>query len=349
MATLTETAYITRRSIKIGIIAIFLFIIGKIIFNLGTKIWRQLHPPPPPPPTVSFGKLPKIEFPSSSSDLNLSFKLETIEGGLPNLPTVAKVYFITPIRPNLLALERANQLAKKLGFRSQPQPINEKIYRWQGEKTATTLEIDINTLNFHLYYDYQNDPQIINEKNLPNQQQAAQEVKSFLANAELLPQDLASGTAEFRYFRWQPPNLVPALSLSEADFIQVNLFRADIEGVKVFPPNLDKPLIYFLFSGSRSPDKRIVEIKYIYYPIQTEIFGTYPLKPLSQAWTELQNKKGFIARLGENQDGQITIRKIYLGYYDSETPQNYLQPIYVFEGDRNFLAYVSAIDPQWTE
>lgn len=351
MANLTQTAYITRKSLKIGTISLISFLVLRTIFGIGVKIWRQLHPPPPPPPTVSFGKLPKIKFPPSNNEnQNLTFKLETVDGKLPNLPSITKVYFINPVKPNLLALERASELAAKLGFKNQPQPLNETTYRWTNEKNPPTfLEIEINTLNFHLYYDYQNDQEILEGKTLPTNQQAAQEVKSFLASHNLLPQDIATGTAEFRYYRLAIPNLIPVSSLSEADFVQVNLFRADIEGFKILPPNPQKTPIYFLFSGSRALGKRIVEIRYIYYPIEKEIFGTYPLKPISQAWAELENNQGFVAVLGNNPEGKITIRKIYLAYFDSEEPQNYLQPIYVFEGDKGFLAYVSAVSPQWTE
>jgi hypothetical protein len=35
---------------------------------------------------------------------------------------------------------------------------------------------------------------------------------------------------------------------------------------------------------------------------------------------------------------------VFLGYYDDFAEQEYLQPIYVFVGDDNFLGYVSAIE-----
>jgi len=41
--------------------------------------------------------------------------------------------------------------------------------------------------------------------------------------------------------------------------------------------------------------------------------------------------------------GQVTIRNIYLAYFEPVTLTNYLQPIFVFEGDNNFVAYVPAI------
>ena len=191
--------------------------------------------------------------------------------------------------------------------------------------------------------------EILTSKNLPTNQQAAQEAKNFLVSNGLLAEDLANGTAEFEYLRFSTPELIPVSSLSEADFIRVNLFRANLDDLRILPPNPKKSLISFLFSGSRTPGKRIIEINYTYFPLEKEIFATYPLKPITQAWGELQQGQGFIANLGQNENGQVTIRKVYLAYYDSETLQHYLQPIYVFEGDRNFWGYVPAIDPKWTE
>jgi len=351
MSTLTGTAYLTRKTLKYGLIALIAIIVLRNTFKIGKNIWRQIHPPPPPPPTVSFGKLPKIIFPSENLPLEktkFSFKLETIQGGLPKLPDVGKVYFRPIKSPNLLALDRANSLAQKMGFRNQPEKINETTYQWKDEN-STVLEMDINNLNLHLVYDFRNDQEVLTSKNLPNNQQAAQEAKNFLVNNGLLPEDLANGTAEFEYLRFDGAQLIPVTSYSEAEFIRVNLFRANLGELRIFPPNPKKSLIFFLFSGSRTPGKRIVEISYIYFPVEKEIFGTYPLKPVAQAWNELQQAQGYIANLGQNEDGQVTVRKVYLGYYDADTPQHYLQPIYVFEGDKSFFAYVPAVDPKWTE
>jgi len=280
----------------------------------------------------------------------LSFKLETIQGGLPKLPPVGKVYFMPKEGPNLLALERAGEKAQKMGFRSQPEKISQTIYRWTNQKIPpTTLEMDINTGNFHLRYPYETDQELLTGKNLPANQQAASEAKNFLSTNGLLTDDLATGSAEFDYLRFTPPSLTPAISLSEADFVRVNLFRANLDGLKILPPNPKESLISFLFSGSREFGKRIIEVNYNYFPIEKEIFATYPLKPINTAWQELQGGQGFIANFGQNEQGQITIRQIYLSYYDAKDPQNFLQPIYVFEGDRNFFAYVPAVDPKWTE
>ena len=351
MFNLTQTAYWTRRFLKIGVFLLIAIIFLRFSLRIFNSVWQKLNPPPPPPPTVSFGKLPTLKFPENKTgDIKLNYRLETIHGGLPKLPEIAKVFFIPKEGPNLLALQRAGQEAKKLGFTLEPEQITERIYRWSnGETPPTILEIDINTGNFHLAYAYENDAEVINSKDLPINQQAAQEAKSFLSNQGLLADDLATGSAEFVYLKYLPSKLLPVNSLSEADFVRVNLFRADLDDLKILPPNPKESLISFLFSGIRTLGRRIVEINYSYYPIEREIFATYPLKTTQIAWQEIQGGKGYVANLGENEKNDIVIRKISLAYYDADQPQNFLQPIYVFEGDNNFIGFVPAINSQWTE
>ena len=62
----------------------------------------------------------------------------------------------------------------------------------------------------------------------------------------------------------------------------------------------------------------------------------------------VKNGQGFIADLGASEK-QVAIRNIYLAYYENQSPQNYLQPIYVFESETGFTAYVPAIDSTWLD
>lgn len=349
MATLTQTAITTRKALKYGAILLVAIFILKTAWGVGQDIWRKIHPPPPPPPTVAFGKLPKLKFPEKDVP-KLTYRLETIQGTLPSLPNVGTTYFMPQKPPNLLALDRAKQKARQMGFTGQPENIGGTNYRWTTSTTPPTiLEMEINSGNFHLRYQYENDQGLLVQKNLPTDEQAAQEAKAFLQTNNLLTEDLATGSAEFNYLRYISPNLVPSISLSEADFVRVNLFRADLNGLRIFPPNPKEALVSFLFSGNRERGKRIIEIHYTYFPIDRNTSATYPLKPINAAWQELQAGEGYAANLGQNEDKEITIRQIYLTYYDSEEPQTFLQPIYVFEGDRNFYGYVPAMDSAWTD
>jgi len=348
MASLTDTAQTTRKALKYGVIVIIVLIILKIAWDVTKNVWHIIHPAPPPPPTVAFGKLPKLKFPERDTP-QLTYRLETVQGALPTLPDVGRVYFMPKEPPSLLALDREKQKARQMGFTTEPVKTGASTFRWTTtDVPPTTLEIDINNGNFHFRYQYENDQEILVQKNLPIDEQSAKEGKSFLRGLGLLSEDIATGSAEFNYLKFISPNLIPAVSLSEADFVRVNFFRADLHGLRILPPNPKEASISFLFSGDRRRDKRIIEVHYNYFLIDINTSATYPLKPINTAWQELQEGEGYIANLGQNEE-EIVIRRIYLAFYDSKEAQHFLQPVYVFEGDQGFYAYVSAIDPKWME
>jgi len=350
MASLTETAYYTRKIIVVFLVSIIGFLVLKSSFTTARNIWRKFRPPPPPPPNMAFGKLPTLKFPEKPIPPEISIKLETIEGDFPSLPTVGKVYFMPQKSAGFLDLTRAKQKAKAMGFNQEPEAITDVLYRWEKKTDPpTSLQMNTNTGNFLIHYQYSEDQSLLESKNLPNQKQAAAEAKNYLSRRGLLPEEIANGTSQAIYFRFLPPDLIPAVSLSEANFIRLNLFRENLDELKILPPNPKETPISFLFSGSRKTSKRIVEVKYIYHQIDREISATYPLKPVEKAWQELLDGQAYLANIKKDFKGVILIRQISLAYFDSEEKQNFLQPIYVFEGDQDFMAFVPAIDPQWQE
>jgi len=350
MATLTETAYYSRKIIKFGSLGLVAFIILRGLFLTFTAYWKKIHPPPPPPPTVAFGKLPKIIFPERPNLPALSYKLETISGTLPTIPTQAKVFFIPQPSTNLLAWDRAKAWARSLGFTQEPEATDKFTYRFTTEGTSrTTLEVDVLTRNFTLNYDWQNDLEILSRGSPPQENQAISLAKSFLQSAEVLTTDLNQGTTEVTYLKYNHGNLIKALYFSEANFTRVDFFREEIDKIKVLPPSPKEANVSVILSGDSRQNRGIIQVKYLHFPISLENFATYPLKNINTAWTELTQGKGFVANLGNNPSGQITIRNAYLAYYDPDSPQNFLQPVIVFEGDNDFFAYVPAITANWQE
>lgn len=350
MATLSETSYYARKGIKYGAITIVLLLVGKFAYGTFITYWKTAHPPPTPPPEVKFGKIPKIKFPISESSLPaFSYRLQTIEGIPPNLQDRANVYFMPQPGPNLLALDRAKERARKIGFTEEPIRLSATLYRWEGKTDPpTNLELDIISGNFKLSYPYLQDESLrINGG--PSRQQAISTAKNFLSPFESLPNDLADERTNTQPLKFSGEKLVPAIAIADTQIIRANFYRASLDELPVFPPSPKLSLITFLISNSTDPRKKIAEINYAYNQIERETFSSYPLKSSAQAWQELQAGQGYIANLGRNDNGEITIRRIYLAYYESAQPQKFLQPIFVFEGDNDFYAYAAAIDPIMTE
>jgi len=349
MANLTETAYLTRKIIKLGTFSLITILLIREIVSAGIHYWKIKHPPPPPPPTLCFGKIPAIKFPKTEQNPPFYPRLETIDGNFPAFPLTAKVYFIPQKTSNLFTWERAKNWAKQMNFTGEPEKPDEFTFIYKTKSfPQTTLKLDVLSGNFTLTYDYQSDLTLVGTKNILNKNQVIEEARSFLQRSGVFPPDLAEGSQEVILFKFNPPDLQPALAISEADIALVNFFRKDLEGIKILPPNPKKSLVSVLLSGSPDQQKRILEVNYTHFPISEDNYCTYPLLKVEQAWKDLQSNKAFLASFGQNYDGQVVIRKIYLAYFDPPDEQRFLEPVYVFEGDRDFLAYIPALDPKFT-
>jgi len=92
-----------------------------------------------------------------------------------------------------------------------------------------------------------------------------------------------------------------------------------------------------------SDSRKIVQASFQYSQILENDFATYPLLPVQEAWNNLLAGKGYIAKKITD---KVTVRRITLAYFESNQPQKFLQPVYLFEGDAGFMAYVQAVDPK---
>lgn len=337
MATLTKVSITTRKIIRYSIFGVIALIIAKFTLDTTIQIYRYFFPVPPPPPTVAFGKLPKLDF--RFSEGNLTFSLETPEGSLPILATQAKVFFMPKPSPNLLSLESATEKAVQLGFLPDAEVASQTIYRFRHKNVPSTLESNIVTGVFSLSYDLAEDLSAI-ERIPPASEIAASLARSYLSSADLLPEDLTGPTAH-SFLKIESEQLVPALGQADADLIRVNLFRKDYDELPTLPPDPNEANVWFMISGARERYKQIIASEFHYFPVDETQLATYPLKTAETAWEELQAGHAYIAISGG--EGTIVIRRVYLAYYDSGTPAEFLQPIVVFEGDNNFTAYVPAV------
>jgi len=348
MPTLTETAVTARKVIKYSIIAIIGISLLVPASNAFRAYWEKTHPAPPPAPTVSFGQIPAITFPQSQAQGQYQFQLQTIEGVLPSMPTQAKVYFVFTVGPKFFDEEKTREKARLLGFPEEIARDPYYRYTFKNPQTSATLKLDMLNENFEVRYPFETDPFFIGQAS-PTPQQALGIIQNFLAGGNSWPDDIDKEKTKNLFFKYDQGKreLFLAPSLSEAEVVKVNLFRADLEGLPLLPPNPQDSNISFLV-GQKEGKSIIIAGKYIHFPIHQEQMATYPLKNSTLAWEEVKAGKAFIGNLGKNSaDKPIIIRRIYLAYFDPSLPQNFLQPIFVFEGDNDFIAYLPAIDSSW--
>jgi len=351
MATLTETAYQTRKAINWAILAVISYIILRILWGVFFSIFLMIFPPKAPPPNHAFGTLPAVQFPtpSASPSGTLTFQLETIEGTVPKASESATVFFMPKAAPNLLALTKATEFARRLEFNGEPIQETKYIYRYEDQEVPLRkLRYDIVSKNFILRYVYEKDMGLFTERNIPLADIAKTEAKNILQTYGLYEDDMRNGTNMVQFLKLTGDSLTPTTSHSQADAVRVDFFRTAVFGTPVVTPYPNEGPISFVFSGSNNIKKRVLQFAYTFWPIDYQTTATYELKPSSVAWTELQNGQGYIVRYPKK-SMVATIRKVSLAYYDSLEPQTYLQPIFVFEGDDDFLAYVQAVAPPWVE
>lgn len=350
MTTLTEAAYYTRQGLKLAFVVIVSLFFLKFVISGAISLWQGIRPSVPPKPTVAFGKLPPIKFPSGKVPTNtITYSQEFVEGKLPESSPSAKVYFTTAAAPLFLSLERSKEFARNLDFKTEPVALTQILYQWtDAEYPVRTLQKDIVNGNFLLNYDFNAERSVFSERNLPYGQAAITEARGFLERYGLFSPDLNESNAVVSFWQFTGLGIAPTVSVSEADAVRVDLFRAPIDGLSLVTPSFKEAPVHFLLSGS-SGKKRILTLYYIFRPVEKDIFATYPLKTTKEAWGDLEAGKGYIANLGGVKGINVTIRRVFLAYYDSEVYEPYLQPVFVFEGDEGFKVYVSAVAKEWVE
>jgi hypothetical protein len=346
-ASLTEVAYVTRKTIRLSAIgAVVLFVLW-LVARTTIDIWIKLHPAPPPLPTVGFGQLPPLSFPTPPEQPSLTFVLETPTGGFEKMPDQAKVYFMPKSGSNFLDLDYARRQARSLGFQGEPTKMSESDYQWKMDG-GFTFNTNILTRFFSYNYDYYlSDQSLLKPQRMAGAEEVGQLARGFILRAVNLPDDLATGKAKLVNFRLSGTELVPALSLSDTEFIQVGLLRRDYDELPVLAADPKKGQVWLLYTGADDSMKQFVKVEYQYQSVDPQRSETYPVRAIGSAWEELKKGKYYLAQLDEQHGSTITVRRAYLAYYDPPKYIGYLMPMYVFEGDNNFMGYAPAIDPAW--
>lgn len=305
-----------------------------------------MFPAPPPAPTLKYGKLTKIPFPKLDISPKLTYTLETPDGAFPKVPTQLNVYLMPKASSNLLALDIAKDKAKNMGFSAPAQAESDTVYKFEKTSYPSNIRMNIITGNFSISYDLASDRTPLNMKP-PIAEVAASQFRSILSSANNLPADL-TGPIYHEFFKLTNGQLVPSISLSEADLTKINLTRKAYNELPAVTEKPNQSNVWAIISGASNKDQQIIASEYHYYPIDESEYSTYPIKPPETAFAELQNGNAYYANLGTVKEGDnLKIRKVYLAYFDPNIETNFYQPVYVFEGDQNFTAYVPAITSEY--
>ncbi|MEA2056144.1 MAG: hypothetical protein U9O78_00285 [Patescibacteria group bacterium] len=345
--SLFDVTNVGRQVLKFSLIFLVSYMVLKMLISAFVSYWKATHPEPPPPPTVGFGLIPKIDFPKEEIKIvPEEYQLETPNGRTPDFGDRAKVFLMPLSKSSLLADETVRKIADRYNFTSKPKALDSSHFRWvKSQPIETTFEINLKNNNFDLTTDYLTRPELLTREALPDDYEAVSRVKSFLSKADLLPDDVATNSGKITYLKALSGETVKAVSLSDSDFVQVDLDRYPIDGMyEMYTPNGEEGVVSAVVTGILEHEESIVEIHYHYQNVDYTQVETYPLMPTTLAWEKLKAGEGYIA---SSKDKEAVVRDIILAYFDAFEEQSYLQPIYVFKGDDDFIGYVPAIRDEY--
>lgn len=357
MATLTEASVTARKVIKFGAIG---FVGITILWYLGIaliKYYQKMYPPPLPSPTVEFGQLPKINFPESATRPKLVLELPT--GGLPMFVDRMRIYSSPIKRSSFTDAESGIETAAALGFLFKPDQISESNYVWTNQDQLNS-KLDMNIVNGHfvLTRQWQNNPALAAMASFSSDRAVIMDTENYLSRIGVLSSDIL-GVEKVTYFKDDGGRLINALSLSDADFVRLDLFRKNLDEIDptdttkaviasypFYRSNPNEGIVGVVVSGSNNLSDKVIRLEYGYNSIDYGTNGTYPIKVVEEAWNELEKGGGYIYK-GESSLSEVKIRRVFLGYFDADISTGYVMPIYIFLGDQGFTAYVSAVNEAW--
>lgn len=320
--TLTQAAVWTKR----GILGAVVFIVLLTAAVIASRMWYQYQlsqkPPVEEKPEMKFGSLPKIQFPPGGvTSSNFSYSIDTVTGGLPEIPKLIKVYFIPQTSISLLSSDRAQKLAESLGFLSRPEILSPTRYQFTDDKGGILI-IDLTTGNFHIQRPPSaTDSAQLNTIPLESREQFITAFKEYLASRNLLTKELENGKTNVSFKG--PPQEKPDSAL-------VSILPPEWDGIPTVTASFNHGLVKATVSAVGDGTQRFANIDYTVWQSDKTTYSTYPLKTAEQALADLRSGLGFISI--EPKAAQVSISSVYLAYFQPEEYSPYLQPVFVFEG-----------------
>lgn len=345
--TLTELSYNFRRSLPFVVIFFLLMLIVFYLIKL-LIIYFDLKKPRLIYTNTVFGKIkpPHIEKPIKNTQLNYTF--DTIEGEPISASETAKVYFIPEAATRFGYREKIYLMAKNLGF--DTTSIKHKLVGKEASftKDKQQLTIDITNFNFSYQYQFTGDEEFFLNTLVPFGSEAENKAIDFLKNLGRYPVELSRSKTNliYLYFDRLTKNLSIVDNPNQANLVEVDFYRPDIDTFPVVSPTYfnSQNVVVMIFYGER--EFKIVKAQIKFFEKSAEQFGIYPVKTGTTAWEDLKAGRGIIVSTPKDAN-QVVIKNMFIGYFDPDIYQEYLQPVYVFLGEGNFVGYVPAVTEEY--
>ncbi|MBI2597252.1 hypothetical protein HYW41_03790 [Candidatus Daviesbacteria bacterium] len=339
--TLSQAATLTKQIITLSIIILTFGLISFIAYKVWYAYYLANLPLIEEKPNLKFGVLPAIDFPKSLvSSSNFSYSIDTSTGNLPKVGVdpgfekIIKVYFVTKTLASLLSSEKSQVLAAKFDIKSEPQILSETSYRFADN--GKTLTVDLDSGNFI----FKNDSKTPTNITLDDDNKLTSDFIRSLESLVVLKEDLRKGPSKILLLKNDSNKLTPTNLRSETIAAQISLWPASIDKKVIVTSQFSTSTISGIVYQSAADLNNFLALNFVYYPVDTSTFATYPIRSTEEALADLKSGKGIV--IIEPEKPQVSITSIYLGYFLPDNYNPYLQPVFVFEGP-HFVAYVPAI------
>lgn len=343
MPTLSQASEFFRKTFfKAAIFAGILLSIF-LLWTVGKLIKNSLFPPKPPPATVAFGKLPKLDLSEGiRPPAGITYSLETISGQLPQLNLRLKVFALGSEESSFGAVERTKSKVSRIGFTRDPQNVSLHLLKFTDPREdLRTITINTSSGNFDFTSNYTQDIKVISGR--PRSiDDAKQSAVNFLKNFDFDLNEFPAEKIETRTLRIDGNRLVETPALVNANLVEVNFKRIDIDKIPVLSPRESSPAAQALVSSNK-----VVTATLARQAIEKHNFATYPLKGTGRAFEELKAGNAAFNKNPESVE-RFSIRDVALAYLETRNSQGFLMPVYVFKSDKGLVAYVPAVDDAWT-
>ncbi len=349
--SLTEASYYFRKIAPFAILGgIVIFIIYYGIQLIILLVQLQQPPATPVSQIVNpvFGAIPRPIIANATPSAGLTYILDTIDGVTVSASPAANVYFLPKAPARLGFKENVFLMAKNLD-------VNTELanYERQGDSAVFTdaknrFVVDVNSYNFDYEYLYlANENERLAEAYIPSADTINEKAVEILSKVGRYPAELARGKRNIVYLAFNPQTdeLTVVDKPENANLVEVDFYREDIDSLPAASPRYYNSPNYLVLLFDNQGHK-VVKAKVSFFDRSTEQIGVYPLKTGDQAWEEFTSGNGYIVSGGDGLS-QVNIKRMFVAYFDPDVAQDYLQPIYVFMGENNFVGYTPALTNEY--
>ena len=345
--TLTEVSYFSRKFapfiILIFVVFLIMFYSVKFFFlysELNKSKIVELNP--------IFKELKPLEISEATNSAGHTYVFDTIEGEPVTATETAKIFFFPKSQFRFGYKEKMYLMAKSLGFESgiTHDLVGKTEAVFADEKRK--FRIDITTFNFKYDQDITRSPELFEVNGVPEKETAQNRAVDFLKSFDRYPEGLSRGRMNTIFLRYDKESSKTAVLEDNvgANMIEVDFHRADIDQFPIVSPKYFNSQNYVTMVVTNG-DYKVVSARIHFYETSEGQIGLYPVIDGKTAFDKLSSGKGYIIAGSETSKDEVAIKRMFMGYYDPDIYQEYLQPVYVFLGDDNFVSYVPAVTDQY--